>query len=289
DEALRARVNGGRWHRIFSGVYAAFSGPLPRDALLWAAVLRAGEGDVLSHRTAAELDGLVDDVRAPIHITVARGRNVLPIPGVRVHYSARVDDARHPARLPPRTTIEETVIDLAVSAHDLDEATAWVARACQRHRTTPDRLLSALAQRKKARWRAELTVALAEVAEGASTLLEIRFVRDVERAHGLPPSAKQVRLLRGGRVTYEDARSEAYGVVIELDGRAAHPFAERHRDMRRDNATVRAGRAPLRYGWGDVTERPCLVAAEIAGIYRSRGWTGTPRPCGPRCALRAAA
>ncbi|GAA4636067.1 hypothetical protein GCM10023196_084350 [Actinoallomurus vinaceus] len=289
DEGLRARVSGGRWQRVSRGVYAAFSGPLPRESVLWAAVLRAGSGAVLSHRTAAELYGLVDDVRDPIHVTVARGRNVLPIPGVRVHYSARVDDARHPARLPPRTTVEETVIDLAVSAHDLDEAMAWPARACQRRRTTPDRLLSALAKRQKVRRRTELVAALADVDDGASTLLEIRFVRDVERAHGLPAGTKQVRLLRGGRVTYEDARSEAYGVVIELDGVAAHPFAERHRDMRRDNAVVRAGRAPLRYGWGDVTARPCLVAAEIADVYRARGWTGVPRPCGPGCVLEAAA
>ncbi|MFL6055970.1 MAG: type IV toxin-antitoxin system AbiEi family antitoxin domain-containing protein, partial [Actinoallomurus sp.] len=90
DEGLRARVRGGRWQRVFRGVYAAFSGPLPREAALWAAVLRAGTGALLSHRTAAELYGLVDDVRDPIHVTVARGRNVLPIRGVRMHYSARV-------------------------------------------------------------------------------------------------------------------------------------------------------------------------------------------------------
>jgi hypothetical protein len=289
DEVLRARIHSGRWQRVFRGVYAAFSGPLPRETVVWAAVLRAGEGAVLSHRTAAELDGLVDDVRDPIHVTVARDRNVLPMDGVRVHYSNRVEDARHPVRLPPRTTVEETVIDLAVSAHDLDEAMAWPACACQRRLTTPDRLLSALAKRKKVRRRAELTAALTDVAEGASTLLEIRFVRDVERAHGLPQTAKQVRLVRGGRVTYEDARAGAYGIVIELDGRSAHPFAERHRDMRRDNAAVRVGRAPLRYGWGDVTERPCLVAAEVADIYRSRGWTGALRRCGPGCLIAAAA
>ncbi|MEV5704579.1 type IV toxin-antitoxin system AbiEi family antitoxin domain-containing protein [Actinoallomurus sp. NPDC052274] len=289
EAALRARVGTGRWQRIFTGVYAAFSGPLSREAVLWAVVLRAGPGATLSHRTAAELEGLVDDVRGPIHVTVGRDRTVVPVEGVRLHYSSRVDDARHPARLPPRTTVEETVLDLAVSAPDLDEAMAWLARACQRRRTTPERLLRALRKRKRVRWRAELTAALADVDEGATTPLEIRFVRDVERAHGLPPSARQVRSLRGGRVTYEDVRAEAYGVVIELDGRAAHPFAERHRDMRRDNAAVRAGRAPLRYGWGDVTERPCLVAAEIADVYRSRGWTGTPHPCGAGCLLAAAA
>src|SRR5262249_10149084 len=77
---------------------------------------------VVSHRTAAELDGLADDARDPIHVTVPADRYVRPIDGVRVHYSTRSADIRHPTLLPPRTRVEETVIDLAVAAGDLDPA-----------------------------------------------------------------------------------------------------------------------------------------------------------------------
>ena len=58
--AIRRRLQAGKWRPLLPGVYATFTGPVPRSAVLWAAVLRAGPGAVLSHETAAELLGLVD-------------------------------------------------------------------------------------------------------------------------------------------------------------------------------------------------------------------------------------
>ena len=42
----------------------------------------------------------------------------------------------------------------------------------------------------------------------------------------------------------------------------------------------------LRYGWRSVSGHPCLVARQVVDLLRSGGWTGTPRRCGPGCALR---
>src|SRR5262245_33851521 len=69
DEVIEGRRAGG-WQRIVPGVYATFSGRLSREARLAAMVLHAGDGAVLSHETAAELAGLVDEPSALIHITV---------------------------------------------------------------------------------------------------------------------------------------------------------------------------------------------------------------------------
>ena len=44
DRAIVHRVATGRWQRVHLGVYATFSGPLSRQARLWAAVLYAGVG-----------------------------------------------------------------------------------------------------------------------------------------------------------------------------------------------------------------------------------------------------
>lgn len=68
--------------------------------------------------------------------------------------------------------------------------------------------------------------------------------------------------------------------------RAAHPAESRWRDMRRDNAGLAEGVVTLRYGYADVTERPCQVAAEVSQVLRSRGWAADPRRCGPGCAMR---
>jgi hypothetical protein len=35
----------------------------------------------------------------------------------------------------------------------------------------------------------------------------------------------------------------------------------------------------LRYGWADIVDRPCEVAAQQALIFRQQGWTGALRPC----------
>src|SRR5215475_2487162 len=60
---LRAR----EWRQVYRGVYATFTGGLPRKARLWAAVLYAGDGAVLSHESAGELQGLVDKPGDLIH------------------------------------------------------------------------------------------------------------------------------------------------------------------------------------------------------------------------------
>ncbi len=69
-DTMRNRVRNGRWQRLQRGVYAAFTGDPAREAVLWAALLRAGPGAVLSHQTAAERHGLLDEPSSVITITV---------------------------------------------------------------------------------------------------------------------------------------------------------------------------------------------------------------------------
>lgn len=282
---LAARLDGGRWQRLHTGVYAAFSGRPSRTSLLWAALLRAGPASALSHQTAAELDGLASGPGRLIHVTVPSGRPVTPLDGVLLHYSGRLAEARHPARLPPRTRTEETVLDLAGAAGRLDDALGWVFRACGSRRTKPDRLAAAMAQRARMRWRTELSAAFGLAADGVHSLLEFRYVSRVERPHGLPAPGRQYIVVRAGQRQYQDANYEGYGLVVELDGEAAHPAESRWRDVRRDNANTAVGQGTLRYGWADVTERPCFVAAQVADALAARGWTGTLRRCGRSCGL----
>lgn len=293
--AIEARLRSGRWTRVYDGVYATFSGPVPRSAWLWAAVLYAGDGAVLSHRSAAELVGLADPPGprpgipdgAPIHVTIPSSRRAKPVPGLVVHRSGRSSVAAHPTRRPPQTRVEETVIDLTQVARTLDEALGWIARACGARLTTASRLAAALDARRKVHWRAELAAALVDVRAGCHSLLELRWVRDVERPHGLPTGTRQhARTRPGGGRWYDDVYYDEYHTLVELDGHAAHPEDARWRDMRRDNAGVTDGLSVLRYGTGDVVGRPCDAAAQLAMVLIRNGWTGTPRACGPTCVVR---
>jgi hypothetical protein len=186
--------------------------------------------------------------------------------------------------MPPRTRVEETVLDLVELAQDFDAAFAWLSAACGGRHATPDQIRSAVTRRRKLRWRSDVLEALGEIAEGVHSNLERRYVRNVERPHGLPRAERQARTRRGSRTAYLDNLYDPFGVVAELDGGVWHPAEDRWDDIRRDNYLARSGIITLRYNWADITSRPCQVATEVALVLRKRGWTGTLRACGPTCA-----
>jgi very-short-patch-repair endonuclease len=281
--AIRAHLAAARWQTVLRGVYATFSGPIPRPALLWAVILRAGSGAAFSHSTAAELIGLIDDATRSIHVTVPPNRRILRMPGVRVHTSARIGAAIHPSRLPPQTRVEETVLDLAQTVARPADAVALIATACGRRLTTPARIRAALDGRAKVRWRAELREACAAAGAGCHSLLESRYLRRVERTHGLPTAVRQRQVRTALGTTYDDVTYADFGVVIELDGRRHREPTANRRDAARDNRRAAEGMVVLRYDWAAISYRPCAVAAEVARVLRARGWTGTMVTC-PRCA-----
>ena len=285
EDAIEGRLRTGTWQQLHAGVYATYTGEPLRKARLWAAVLRAGSGAALSHQTAAELFRLTDMPSAIIEVSVPADRRVRGVAGVRIHRSSRITVARHPTLLPPRTRVEETVVDLTQTARSFDEAFRWLCSACGSRVTTAERLRLAVTDRKKVRRRHELLQALAAIGDGAQSNLEYRYVRAVERAHRLPAARRQAKIRIGRGHRYLDNLYQEFGVAVELDGRAAHPIQSRWRDVHRDNSIAGQGITTLRYNWADVTERPCGVAAEIAVVLQQRGWTGRPRRCGPGCRL----
>jgi len=281
DGAIAAHLAAHRWQRVTAGVYVTFTGPLPIETRRWVALLAAGPGAVLSHETAAELCGFgtTDGI---VHVTVPARRTVAVPRGVRIFRSRCLARSTRPDSMPPRTHVEATVFDLAARVPRVDDAVALLARVCQLGLTNHVRLAAELGRRRTQRWRRELREAIDDVGAGAHSLLELRYLRDVERAHGLPPGQRQAGIAR----TRQDVRYDVFKTVVELDGRLGHADVERSwRDMARDNAAAARGEATLRYGWGDVVGRPCAVAAQVAGVLRARGWRGTPRKCVGPCDL----
>jgi very-short-patch-repair endonuclease len=277
---VTSRLRRGSWRRIYPGVYSTSSGELSRTAILWAAVLYAGPRAALSHHSAAEVWRLTDEPGQSVHVAVPGDRRVTSKPGIVLHLSARATETVHPSLMPPRTRVEETVIDLWDTSRNLDTAVGWVTRAIGRRRTTADKLGAAVARRSRVRWRSTLTELLDM--DGVHSVLEYRYVRDVERRHRLPSATRQQKTRDSGRSQYRDEVYEEYQTVVELDGRAAHPGDTRWEDIRRDNAAAAAGLVTLRYGWQQVTMTPCQVAAEIAEVLALRGYGGA-RPCDAAC------
>jgi very-short-patch-repair endonuclease len=284
--AMRSRVRNGRWQRLQRGVYATFSGEPSRETVLWAALLRAGPDAVLSHLTAAERHGLIDEPSSLICITVPAASHPARrarIPGVIIRRSDAILRTGHPAMLPPCTRVEDTVLDLINIGPTFEDAYMWICRAIGRRRTTADRIRVAMAARKKMRWRREIALALGDAEAGALSVLEYRYVHRVERPHGLPVARRQARIRCGTGNRYLDNLYEDYEVCVELDGTAAHPADEQWRDKRRDNAHTVSGLVTLRFGVLDLGDRRCETASAVASLLRRHGWTGPFRACGPGC------
>jgi hypothetical protein len=284
----RQWVRSHRWRRVLPGVYATFTGPLPERARLSAAVLFAGRGAVVTGFSALWLAEVLDAPPDQIQIAIPAERQVKSVPGLRITRSRAL--ASH---APPRGSIPSVPLELAVlEACDLTRRAHAVLdvvfRACQRRKTTADRLLAELRARPRHRWRRLLQEILTEVRAGVASPLELRYRRDVEQAHGLPDATRNRPESGPGRpATYRDARHKKWRTVVELDGRGAHPDEEAFRDHRRDNLATIDGDSVLRFGWHDVVTRPCSCAVQVAHVLRQHGWTGTLQPCGPRCPIAA--
>jgi hypothetical protein len=291
EGTIDSRLRAGIWQRLHRGAYATFTGDLSREAELWAAVLWTGPRAALSHETAAEVHGLIDKPIGPIHVSVPAERHPgrrRKIRGIVVHRSRCLVPEWQPPWQLPRTTVEDTVLDLVAKARTFDDAYGWISRAIGRRLTSPQSLSKALTRRSRIRWRPWITAALRDAADGVHSPLERNYVYGVERAHGLPTARRQAKRRHGSGARYLDNLYEDYGLCVELDGFAAHPAEGRWRDTHRDNANRLQGVETLRYGWPDTTENRCRTAAEIGSVLRRGGWKGALRPCGPGCTAAGA-
>lgn len=285
SNAIRANLDARRWQRVHRGVIALFTGPLTRPARLSAALLYGGGRSCLSHESAAEAWGWFRQREdEPIHITVPYTQSVRPQPGLVVHRSRTFKHVLAPLA-PPRTNREDTVLDLATAQPDRASAQRSLMDRATAHRVSATALFELMQVRPAYRYHAALERAVRFLAEGVTSVLEVRYLLDVEAAHGIPQARRQVPVHADGRQLLEDCDYSSVGVplIVRLDGRAYHGDADTaFRDRRRDNAAELAGRPRLVYGWNDVRHDPCGVAAEVMTVLRRGGWNGPTRTC-DRC------
>jgi len=286
-----SKARHGRWQRLHPGVYGTFTGVVTWEARLWAAVLYAGPGALLSHETAAEVLGLTGRRCPVVHVTVPASRRVRPPLGVAVHRSTFDYPRWRPQRgIPPHTFYAETIVDLVAGAGNLDDVVAWVSRGIAGNLVSDAQLKAAVAARRRFRWRGQLVEVIGRVAGGSHFPLEFRYDRDVEHAHGLPAAARQVKFVKpDGTKGFRDRCYEQYGLIVELDGEEFHPARRHGQDRARDNEAAATTGATLRYGWAEIQRTPCDTAGQVYRALRKRGYRGSIRPCSAACGALMAA
>lgn len=270
---VRGLVGTGRWKPIARGIYSM--GEVRWEQLLWAGILIGGPGSTVGGLAAAHQLGIapqpeVIDIWAPR--AASYRRRAAPSPW-DFHRGTRASRGN-----PPHLSVEETVLDLC-STCGPDGITAWIGKAVGGWLTTPDRILAALERTPNLRNRKLIGECLGVVAGGSNSALEARYRRDVEQAHGLPIGTRQKSVSSG---TASDVVYQEYGTIAELDGKLGHRGDGEVRDAWRDSKHLLLGFVTLRFGWADVTGRPCEVAARVSDVLRMRGWDGVPQLC-PDC------
>lgn len=173
------------WRVLFPGVYATDPASITKMSRSIAALLYAGSGGAWSHVTASEQWRLVrPDVDDWVDVLLPAERRVRRQPGLRLHYSRAAERRRAPGVLPPRVSACHAVLDRVAGCRSLDSALAVVADSCQTRRVRLDDVVAALGDRR-VRWGRELKAAVRHL-DGSDSLLEVRYVRNVESAHRLP-------------------------------------------------------------------------------------------------------
>jgi hypothetical protein len=179
--------------------------------------------------------------------------------------------------------LEAALVQVASRAPTEDEAIAVLADACQERRTTAARLLAELNARGRVPRRRLMEAALADVAAGVRSPLEARYLRHVERAHGLPVGRRQRVVTTGRSAVYRDVEYVGLRTLVELNGRLGHEWAaDVWDDLDRDLDAATTDLVTLRAGWRQVLH-PCRLAGIVGRVLAARGWTGRPHLCGPAC------
>jgi very-short-patch-repair endonuclease len=271
EDAIRHRIDSGRWERVHIGVYGIAGAPHSWHRDLAAACLATGAGAVVSHRSAAalwELDGIAPDV---VEITVARPL-CHRLRGVVVHRSSDIHTSVTAMRSGlPVTDPMRTLVDLGAVVHRRVVERA-LDHALSRRLATPvslGRELEAVARRGR-RGAGVLRLLLEARSGGGAvpdSVLEARLLR-LCRDHALPVPVCQHEVRVGRRLLGRvDFAFPERRLAVEVDGYEHHSsLAAFQRDRVRQNDLVAAGWTVLRFTCDDIRRRPERVVTSILTV-----------------------
>lgn len=129
DEWIESRLDRKIFQTLFAGVYLMGAAAPTWRQWVRAALVAAGEGARVSHRTAAALRGVQGAPEGPIDITVPDSRDIdlkivghedLERPAIRVFRSRRVETRRSFAAGIPATSVERMLVDYAAVSSRLE-------------------------------------------------------------------------------------------------------------------------------------------------------------------------
>jgi very-short-patch-repair endonuclease len=278
EDQWQWRLDTERWQPLLPGIVVTHTGPVTLRQQCWAAVFVAGRGACLSGDAALVEFGLSLGPLKGLHLAVPYGRSVTPrllaTPGaapvrVQAHGVTRLDELRHPARLPPTVRAAAAVLHAAAWAAS-DRAAEWrVAAAVQQRLVQPQDVRRTLGGLPRLPRRGLIATVLDDVEHGAHAASELDLLRFLRRWQ-LPPPDRLQRPMRLGRVRYLDAWWERQRVAAEMDGAHHRTVSTWNEDVLRANDVIVAGRHDgtvlLRFTSGNLRHDAARVAGQLAAV-----------------------
>jgi very-short-patch-repair endonuclease len=244
--------------RMHRGVYLVGAAPPSMMARWRAAANACGAGAVVSHRSAAEMFGLLSEVGGEVDVTVV-GRNPHRQPGIRMHRVARLP-RHHVTKMRgiPLTGVARTICDLAATEPAREVEVAF--QEALYRRIVTERPIRAILAREPRRQGARVIRALIEDPRMSRSEKERVLFRLIDAAQ-LPRPVTNVRL-HGYLV---DVYWPTEGLVVEFDGYDAHGHRLAfHANRKRDQVLLAHGVPVLRVTDRHLTSEPIALAARIA-------------------------
>jgi hypothetical protein len=274
DGQIDHEITYGRWHAPARGVVALQNAPLTYDQRLWAGVLHAGGGAVLTQLTACRRAGLEwKGDEETVHVLTPKGDLVEPMAGFVFHQTRRPYHRwlRPVGSGPPRLPVEHAALLTAERDRFVRRAVGLLAACVQQRLTTAELLLATAPQITKLRNGAVFAPALGDIAGGAQSFAEIDVGLLCERSGLAAPVRQAVRIDTDGRRRYLDCEWElADGrvVVLEIDGSFHLQVGSWWRDMKRERAVVLSRSTVLRCSSIELRLEPWEVVADLrrAGV-----------------------
>ncbi len=236
--AIQRRVAAGRLFRVHRGVYAVGHNGLSNHGRWKAATLACGERAVLSHRSAAELWGLLKASDSDPHVTVRSSSGRPHRPGIVLCRSSTLTRAETTARDNiPVTRPHRTLLDI-------------------RGVVRPGLLRHAIREAEIQ----DLPIDVdALIGDRAASGLELEFLGFCRR-HRLPEPEVNVRV---GRYRV-DFLWRAERLVVETDSRRYHRgVLAQQEDLERDRYLNQRGFVVLRFTGDELERSPNWAASEI--------------------------
>jgi very-short-patch-repair endonuclease/predicted transcriptional regulator of viral defense system len=263
-DAINHRIERGRLHPVYRGVYAVGRRELSPLGRGMAAVLACGPDAVLSHESAAALWDIRRQTTSGIEVSVTSG-SARRHSGIRVRRRANLGatdvTTRHGI---PVTTPTCTLIDLAARV-TRDELEAAINEADKRDLIDLEALRNAL----------DSTPRRPGVAPLRRTIdrRTFTFTRSGLERHFLPIARRAGLPRPQTRVYVNEFEVDFYwhdlGLVVEADGWRYHRTpAQQAKDRRRDQTHTAAGLTPLRFTHGQVKYEPRHVEAVLTTVAR---------------------